>query len=120
MSNSEHGRRDRISCRQTGIPFALSSAPSAPTLPPRLEPDVRLLNSEQEKSDAVELHWLEESRKPDERVHGVEDRRRHPERYAPDRAHFFAVGATIMRARLGGKVALRAPSRGRGVKQFAD
>jgi len=52
-------------------------------------PDVRLLISRQEKSDAAELHWLRESRTHDERVHGVEDRRRHPERYAPTLRSFI-------------------------------
>src|SRR5258708_3911625 len=46
-------------------------------------PDVRLLISEQEKSDAVEFDWLRGSQTHGERVRGVEDRRRHRERYAP-------------------------------------
>jgi hypothetical protein len=57
-------------------------------------PDVRLLISEQEKSDAAELNWLRKSRTHDERAHGVEDRRRHPERYVPTlRAFIEAMAA---------------------------
>jgi len=70
-------------------------------------PDVRLLILEQEKSDAAELRWLKELRAHDERVLGVQDRRRHPERYAPTLLSFteamaakpgFAVrGSTMCR-----------------------
>ncbi len=58
-------------------------------------PDVRLLISEQEKSDAAELHWLRESRTHEERVRGVEDRRRHPERYAPTLRSFIDAMAAM-------------------------
>ena len=56
-------------------------------------PDVRLLILEQENRDAGELHWLQEPRNHDERVHGVEDRRRHPERYAPTLRSFIEAMA---------------------------
>lgn len=56
-------------------------------------PDVQLLILAQEKSDAIELRWLKESRAHDERVRGVEDRRQHPERYAPTLLSFLEAMA---------------------------
>lgn len=56
-------------------------------------PDVRLLIFEQENRDAGELHWLQETRNHDERVHGIEERRRNPERYAPALRSFIEAMA---------------------------
>jgi hypothetical protein len=56
-------------------------------------PDVQLLILAQEKSDAPELRWLKESRSHDERVRGVQDRRQHPERYAPTLLSFLEAMA---------------------------
>jgi hypothetical protein len=56
-------------------------------------PEVRLLIEEQEKSDAAELEWLKAKQPRDERVRGVEDRRRNPERYAPTLRPFIAAMA---------------------------
>lgn len=51
-------------------------------------PDARYLISEQEKNDAAELQWLEKPRKHDEQLRGVENRRQHPEQYAPTLSSF--------------------------------
>jgi hypothetical protein len=54
-------------------------------------PDVRALLSSEEKIDAPELGWLKGSQSHDERVRGVDARRRHPEQYAPSLAQFTKV-----------------------------
>jgi len=56
-------------------------------------PEVRRLISDQEKSDAADLQWLKWKQPRDERVRGVEDRRRNPERYAPTLRPFIAAMA---------------------------
>ena len=45
--------------------------------------DVRRLISTQERNDAPELRWLRGSQRREERIRGVNDRKSHPERYAP-------------------------------------
>jgi hypothetical protein len=56
-------------------------------------PDVRLLIAAQERTDAAELRWLQGSQPHDERVHGVEDRRRHPQVYSPKLLPFIEAMA---------------------------
>jgi len=51
-------------------------------------PEVRLLISAEEKLDAPEIRWLKGSQPHDERVSGVNERRQHPERYAPTLKQF--------------------------------
>ncbi len=58
-------------------------------------PEVQRLILAQEKSDATELRWLKESQAHDERVRGVQDRRRNPGRYAPTLLSFLESMAAM-------------------------
>jgi hypothetical protein len=79
--------------------FLLTGCKSDPVwITSNLVPEVRLISDSldvqalilaQEKSDADELRWLREPGTRDEKVKGVDDRRRHPERYSPTLASFI-------------------------------